>query len=507
MAAETRDTQDVVVPPLIDPDASRLDERTSKAKIIGIMVALTLAMECGPMAATVFYPATPEIAAHFRTTQVAWGASIVTLAAACLTPLVAKFGDLFGKKKVAVLVMVAALLGSILCAVTGSFALFIVGRGLEGLSITAATISYGLIRDVIPRKFVSVALGALGTGLGAGLIAAPFIAGAFVDGPGTAGYQGLFWFLAAYSVVVIPLLVFLVPESSVRVRRRFDLGGVVLLGAAAGLILVALSNGQGWGWTSAVTITCLLVGVAAAVAFVLVEARTREPMFSVRMLRSPAMAMTFAIAFLGLVPFMAFTYVMPQIAETPAIPGLHYGLGASATHYAVITVGFGILGTIFGPAGGHLAGRFGPRMPMIVAMTLSVVASVGLLLWHSQAWQMALFAVIFGIGYGCNFASTPNLVVEAVPVDQQSAGASLLAFAQNLGAGVVPVLITLIYAKNVFLTDPKTGVSVPSNPGIDWAFALGLIGAAAALALALVMRHGRQAASGGARPDGAVLGH
>jgi MFS family permease len=507
MAAETSVTQGPVVPPPIDPDVSRLDERTSKAKFIGIMVALTLAMECGPMAATVFYPAAPEIAAHFRTTQVAWGASIVTLAAACLTPLVAKFGDLFGKKRVAILVMIAALLGSVLCAVTGSFALFIVGRGLEGLSITAATISYGLIRDVIPRKYVSVALGALGTGLGAGLIAAPFIAGTFVDGSGTTGYKGLFWFLAGFSVVVIPLLAFLVPESSVRIRRRFDLGGVALLGAAAGLILVALSNGQGWGWESATTLIFLLVGVAAAVAFVLVESRISEPMFSVRMLRSPAVAMTFAVAFLGLLPTMALTYVMPQVAETPAIPGLHYGFGASATHYAVITVGFGILGTIFGPAGGHLAGRFGPRMPLIVAMTLAIVASGGLVLWHTQVWQMALFAAIFGVGYGCNFASTPNLVVEAVPVDEQGAGASLLAFAQNLSAGIVPVLITLIYARNVFLTDPKTGVSVPSNAGIDWAFAIGLIGSAAGLVLALVMRHGRQAASGGARPDAAVLGH
>jgi MFS family permease len=64
---------------------------------------------------------------------------------------------------------------------------------------------------------VSIALGALGAGLGVGMIAAPFIAGAFVGGP---GYQGLFWFLAGYSVVVIPLLAFLVPESSLRVRSR-----------------------------------------------------------------------------------------------------------------------------------------------------------------------------------------------------------------------------------------------------------------------------------------------
>src|SRR6202035_4310041 len=366
-----------------------------------------------------------------------------------------KLGDKIGKKKVIVLVMVAALAGSMLCAVTPSFGLFIVGRGMEVVSITAATISYGLIRDLMPRKFVPIAMGMLGTGLGAGAIAAPFIAGAFVDGP---GYKGLFWFLAAYSLVVIPMVIFLIPESSVRVRRRFDLGGVVLLGAAAGLILVALSKGEQWGWGSGRTIAFLVLGVLAGVAFVGVENRITEPMFSTRLLRSPAMAMTFTIAFLGLFPIMMFTYVMPQIAETPAIPGLHYGFGTSATHYAVITVGYGILGTLFGPIGGYFAGRFGPRMPMIVAMALALISMAGLILWHTQPWQMALFATILGIGYGCNFAPTPHLVVGGGWAEKRGAAASLLAFAQNMGAGVVPVLITLVYNQNVFFTDQKTGV-------------------------------------------------
>jgi len=218
------------------------------------------------------------------------------------------------------------------------------------------------------------------------------------------------------------------------------------------------------------------------------------------------MAMTFTITFLALFPVMVFTYVMPQIAETPAIPGLHYGFGASATHYAVITVGYGILGTLFGPIGGYFAGRFGPRMPMIVAMTLALISTAGLVLWHTQPWQMALFAAILGIGYGCNFASTPNLVVEAVSAEEQSAGASLLAFAQNMGAGVVPVLITLVYNQNVFFTDPKTGVSIPSNHGIDWVIGIGVLGSLVALAFTLLMKHGRQAASGGAVPDKVLLG-
>jgi hypothetical protein len=113
MSEELLVPQEKQEPARIDPDASRLTEHTSTAKILGILATLVLAMECGPMAATVFYPATPEIAAHFRTTQVAWGATIVVLTAACLTPLVAKLGDKIGKKKVIVLVMVAALAGSV----------------------------------------------------------------------------------------------------------------------------------------------------------------------------------------------------------------------------------------------------------------------------------------------------------------------------------------------------------------------------------------------------------
>jgi MFS family permease len=119
---------------------------------------------------------------------------------------------------------------------------------------------------------------------------------------------------------------------------------------------------------------------------------------------------------------------------------------------------------------------------------------------------MALFATILGIGYGCNFASTPNLVVEAVSAEEQSAGASMLAFAQNMGAGVVPVLITLVYNQNVFFTDPKTGVSIPTNQGIGLVIGIGVVGSLVALAFTLLMKHGRQPASGGAHPDRVLLG-
>jgi hypothetical protein len=58
-----------------------------------------------------------------------------------------------------------------------------------------------------------------------------------------------------------------------------------------------------------------------------------------------------------------------------------------------------------------------------------------------------------------------------------------------MGAGVVPVLITLVYNQNVFFTDPKTGVSIPSNHGIELVIGIGALGALGALAFTLLMQH------------------
>lgn len=48
-------------------------------------------------------------------------------------------------------------------------------------------------------------------------------------------------------------------------------------------------------------------------------------------------------------------------------------------------------------------------------------------------------------------------------------------------------------------------MSVPSNHGIDLVIGIGVVGSLVALAFTLLMKHGRQAASGGAHPDRVLL--
>ena len=68
--------------------------------------------------------------------DISWTVTANLLAAAATTPLLGRLADLHTKKRVLLAVLVVVLAGSLLAAMTSSFALLIVARVLQGASFT-----------------------------------------------------------------------------------------------------------------------------------------------------------------------------------------------------------------------------------------------------------------------------------------------------------------------------------------------------------------------------------
>lgn len=94
-----------------------------------------------------------------------------------MLPLAGKAADRYGKKRIILVMGAIFLLGSIVCATTDVFALLLIGRLLQGSLVGIVNISYALVRDVIPRSYVPVALGSVVTGIGMGAVATRFSPG------------------------------------------------------------------------------------------------------------------------------------------------------------------------------------------------------------------------------------------------------------------------------------------------------------------------------------------
>ncbi|WP_037225531.1 MFS transporter, partial [Rhodococcus sp. R1101] len=105
------------------------------------------------------YPALPHIASSFNTLNVAWTMSIVTLAGATLMPMIGKASDKLGKKRVILFLAVVFIVGSVISAASTSFEMMLVGRAAQGALVGIVALSYSLVRDIMPREFVPIALG------------------------------------------------------------------------------------------------------------------------------------------------------------------------------------------------------------------------------------------------------------------------------------------------------------------------------------------------------------
>ncbi|MEV4235992.1 MFS transporter [Nocardia sp. NPDC050408] len=70
-------------------------------------------------------------------------------------------------------------------------------------------------------KYVPIGLALIGTGVGCTGVVGPLLGGVLVD---SFGWRALFWFVAAFVLVLTPLLLTVVPESPGRVPDRVARG-------------------------------------------------------------------------------------------------------------------------------------------------------------------------------------------------------------------------------------------------------------------------------------------
>ncbi|MFE3290551.1 MFS transporter [Rhodococcus sp. NPDC059234] len=459
------------------------------------LALIVLISELAPMEITLVYPAIPHMTQDFRTLHLGWVLTMVSLVAVISLPLVGKLADTYGKKRVMLILAALFSIGSLICATADSFPMLLAGRALQGTAGGMVAVSYALVRDTFPRRWVPVALGTVAAGIGVSALASPFVAGWFIDNH---GWQSLFWFMLGYAVLLIPVVAVLVPETSLRLHQRLDLLGVTLLGSGVGLALVGISQGPKWGWASSGTLGTLLGAAGLLAAFVVWELRVSAPAIDLRLLASGALRSTLvAYLFIG---FMIAGYglLMPQMLQTPAQVGITYGVGLTATALALWTFPSGLLTMVCGPLGGAVARRRGARLTLIGAVCAMITGLVAAAALPEQRWQIMVISAVFGIGMGLYYASGPNLVMDAVPAEQSAVGAAMLGVVAQLGNAIAVTVLSVVMAQNIARQNPTTGRITYSDTAFQHSFILAAVVGLAGLAVAIKMRHGRAPATGGA---------
>ncbi|MCW2931818.1 MAG: transporter [Actinomycetia bacterium] len=518
-----------------DENAGRLDG-ASNGRLLLILIALVAFSEIVPFQYAMIGVLIPKIGAAFPASgsSTSWALTILGVVGAATMALAGKASDLWGKKRTLLIVGVFFLIGTLVCAVTSNWAVFLVGRGLQAVCLGIPAVGYGIVRDLLPRRWIPVAIGLLATGLGLSAVAAPLIGGLLTD---HYSWRSVFWFLLIYAVVSAVGLIAFVPESAYRVRERFDWLGALLIGAGVAGVLIYVSEGTNWGWGNLSNLAYLIGGLILLVGFVAWENHIDYPMMELSLLRTPRVSMVMLIAVFATICIAVPNYTIPYMMETPTPNSLrnqiltqaaakehvsaalvkpyimfqgdiNYAAGMTVFQLAWhITIVLSVAAMIFGPLGGLLARRYGARLPMVLG-TLSLLIAFELWTPFHGAWvDQTVIGIFWGIGFGFYYAASPNLLIDAVPATRQGISAGMLAVFGSIGSALATALLTPILAAHPYYLvgtppggKPEHSVipQVYTNVGYTEVYLfVGCSAAVIALILALALQSGRTPARGG----------
>ena len=429
-------------------------------------------------------PALPTIVKEYGVTiaQASLLISLYTVFGVAVMPIAGKLGDIYGKKRVMVYLLIAYLAAATATSVLPNFNLILISRFVQGVGLGVFPLAFSLAREQFPRNVVPRAQG---------LISAVQVAGGALGLLGGAavtsalGWQGNYHIAIPVIASLTVLTYFVVRESSSRKPGvRLDYLGAAWLSASFTAIVLGLSEGATWGWRSPPVLALLVGGPVILVPLAIYERRLAEPVLDLKLLRERnAMAANMLIIVYGLSIGIAFQTVVYAI-ELPAPVG--FGL-------SIVEAGFYLLPLVIvlspvAYAVGIVIPRYGVK-PFLYVGSILGAAGFLLLSTYSSPEEIAAYLAVFAVGQGLMTVSIQNLLVLSVEKEKMGLGTSLnTAFryvGQSLGAPVAGAVLSTIVAD--YTVDGHM-VSLPTRAAFQDCFYVAVVAFLAAGVLSIAGR-------------------
>ncbi len=228
-------------------------------------------------------------------------------------------------------------------------------------------------------------------------------------------------------------------EIGIRSRSPIDWAGNLTFAAGLVLVMIGITYGirpyghSAMGWGSPLVDACLASGAALLVVFVLVELRSRAPMFRLGLFRIRAYTFGVLSSFLSAVARGGLMFMLIIWLQGIWLPQHGYGFTQTPLWAGIrmlpLTVGF----LLAGPLSGILSDRFGSRPFATGGMVGSALSFVLLALLPVNFSYPVFAAVLLLMGLSMGAFASPNRagVMNSLPAEHRGSGGGMNQTFQN----------------------------------------------------------------------------
>ncbi|MEO9320842.1 MAG: MFS transporter [Nitrososphaera sp.] len=447
---------------------------------------------------TMILPAIPDFIREFNISYStsAWLLSAYIIAAAVMTPIGGKLSDIYGKKKILLIIMGVYAAGLLAGRLATNIDLMLAARAAQGVGMAMFPITFGIIRDVMPPKRMAI---------GQTIFGATFPSGAIIGlAGGAAIIQAYGWPFTFVAILPPTIALWFLILKLVRVPavpqmpgnpagpqgfdKSIDFKGILALASAIISFLAGITFVQSGQSVPGYLVAGLFAMSAASVAALLVaERKARSPLLDFKLIKSRNFLAPTIILLLTFLSIFTVYLTVPVMVRSPQ----PLGFGGDALAVATVQLPFMIVFLVGTVASGFVLKRISNSRLTLAGTVISAVGFLILLGSHSTEYAVQTGLTILAAGLSLSITGAFNVIITSVPMQMTGIALGMTLLLNLVGMSLGPTVSGALQQTNQSSVPGVQG-TFPTGTAYNLIFITAAVISFAAVALSLVVAMSRR---------------
>ena len=497
-------------------------------------------------AETMLVPAIPDLIKDFNITYStsSWILTTYLITGAVMTPIAGKLSDIYGKKKILLIVMLFYTTGVSIAGFSTNIDFMLLARGFQGVGLSMFPIAFSIVRAQFPREKIAIGQGIITSMYGGGAVIGLGIGGTII--------QHYSWHATFFTIIPVAIaLLFLIrryipadkeeveqtkslqlqeqkerqqqqdqqetksedrrnnsesikrkttvaeSQKSATINKKIDVKGAITLAIAITsflLVLTYLETGSGSSDSSdnnstessstILTASFIVTGIISLTLFILIEKRSASPLIDFGlMLNKRILLANILIVVVGYSMFTVFQTV-PILVQNPQ----PVGFGGDPISAAKVQLPFAIIILVFGAASGFIITRLGSMKTIIIGTVVGAIGFSALAIFHSTEFLLSLYLGIIAIGISLSSVGAQNVIILSIPRQNSGMSLGMTTFLRILGSSIAPAVAGMLMQQYQYTANiGGTAQSFPSSEAYNLIFLIASILSVVSVSLAVLL--------------------